>query len=206
VDLSELQRFYHEQSGALKHLQVRHEQLEARQASLVAEQKAAAMAHELLQGMADKERLALQHKIESLVTFGLQAVFGSEYEFKLVQTVSRGLVNYDFELVCNGQTTVLKDAHGGGVLCVVGYLLRLIVVLLSGQRRLLVLDETFGMLSREYLPAIVELIREVTDKLGFQHIVVSHSPEFEENADLVYRVKLDAEGHSQVTRVLEYEG
>lgn len=202
--IAEVEREYLQQQGMFQQLEKLQAEHEGTLGDLKSVLSVSRAAHELLQQMADRERDVLQRKVESLVTYGVQAVFGPEYEFRLVQTISRGLVNYEFQLLHLGHATSLKDAHGGGVLAVVGYLLRLVVLLLSGKRRLLLLDETFAHVSRAHLASVAALLRHVTDSLGVQHIMVTHSPELEESADAVYRVKLDAEGHSQVIRMTEW--
>lgn len=185
--------------GAFDQLKELQKRQKVRVDELTAESNSAAQAHDLLQQMADRERDALQARIETLVTYGLQSVFGEGYSFHLEQAVSRGVVTYDFKLQLDGRTTSLVEAHGGGVLAVVGYLLRVVHTILSGSRRLLLLDETFAHVSRAHLPAVVELVRVLSDKLGFQHVVITHADEFEELADVTYKLSL-INGQTKVTR------
>jgi len=73
---------------------------------------------------------------------------------------------------------------------VVGFLVRLSVLLLGANRRLLLLDETFAQLSAGYEPALAEWLGDVAEKAEVQLIMVSHSDAYAEHADTVYRTKL----------------
>jgi ABC-type molybdenum transport system ATPase subunit/photorepair protein PhrA len=46
-------------------------------------------------------------------------------------------------------------------------------------RRLLVLDESFRFVSKEFRPGIAQLLEELSGELGVQIISVSHIPELE---------------------------
>jgi hypothetical protein len=126
--VADITRDFYETEGAYKALAAKLVKVEDRVSVFQTELVSATGAQELLQAMADQERDVLQRRIESLVTYGLQAVFGDEYAFRLVQGISRNLVVWDFELLKDGRPTVLAEAHGGGVLAVVGVLLRTVVI------------------------------------------------------------------------------
>ena len=87
--------------------------------------------------------------------------------------------------------TDVMDARGGGLAATVGFLLRLVVMLLKTDSKtdnFMVLDETFAMVSAEYLEGLREFIRKIVDKTGVQILMVTHQPEFAELADKVYRL------------------
>src|ERR1035437_2164634 len=70
-----------------------------------------------------------QRRIESLVTYGLRTVFEDDLSFHLVQTVSRNAAQVDFvvrtTLAAGEQIdTPVMDARGGGLVAVVGFMLR----------------------------------------------------------------------------------
>ena len=79
------------------------------------------------------------------------------------------------------------DAHGGGVSAIVGFLLRLVLMLLTGRRSLLLLDETFAHVSAEFEPRLSEFLAELAEKTATQIVLVTHSEAFADNADKVYR-------------------
>lgn len=86
--------------------------------------------------------------------------------------------------------TPVLESHGGGLASVIGFLLRVTVILLdarSSMSRTIILDESFGMLSEQYIEAMAEFMKELTVKAGFQFILVTHAPEWEDYADKTYR-------------------
>jgi DNA repair exonuclease SbcCD ATPase subunit len=163
----------------------------------------------VLNSLGEQRQDEAQRQIESLVTRGLQVVFGEELSFHLVSRQERGAATVDFIVrttLEDGTTvdTAIMDARGGGLAAVVGFLLRLVVMLLEQRTttrdRLMVLDESFAMVSAEYLPRVSEFVRELVDKTGVQMIMVTHQDIFAENADVVYRFTLSKDG---ATRAVE---
>lgn len=158
----------------------------------------------ILTAIGEERQERAQKQIEALVTHGLRTIFGENLSFHVIQDVKRSQA--DVQFVIRTETTVgqidtpVMDARGGGMANVVGFLLRLVVLLLSPdrQRQLLVLDETFAHLSAEYAPRMAEFIRELVDRTKVQIILVTHSPDYAEHADQVYRFSTGDDGHTVV--------
>lgn len=137
-------------------------------------------------------------QVESVVTQGLQAVFeDAQMRFRMDQRVSGKRLEVKFYLTTGeGENTLetgIMDARGGGVAAVVGFLLRVALMLLTPtQRKLLILDEAFAQLSAEYLPNLSEFISQLTERTGIQVLMVTHSPELTADADVVYEVSQTA--------------
>lgn len=152
----------------------------------------------LLNSMGEDQQFQTQQKIEELVTRGLRTIFDDSLSFHIIQTVKGRAVVVDFVLRTTLDRIVIDtpvlDARGGGVAATIGFLLRLVVLLLSKGTRtehILVLDETFAHVSAEYLPTVNEFLREVVDKTGVQIVMVTHQPELTELADKVYRFSVN---------------
>jgi DNA repair exonuclease SbcCD ATPase subunit len=159
----------------------------------------------LLNSMGEDRQFQTQQKIEELVTRGLQTIFDASLSFHIVQSVQRRSVVVEFVLRTTLGRMVIDtpvlEARGGGVAATIGFLLRLVVMLLSSGTRtenLLVLDETFAHVSAEYLSAVGEFLQEVKDKTGVQILMVTHQPELAEFADKVYRFSTE-DGKTVVT-------
>lgn len=151
----------------------------------------------LLNSLGEERQLQAQQTIEELVTRGLQTIFDETLSFHIVQTTRAKNATVEF-LVRDTfgaddntiRETPVMDARGGGLAATIGFLLRVVVMLLRGstiEENILVLDETFAHVSAEYLPALGEFLRELVDKTGIQIIMVTHQPEFADYADKVYR-------------------
>jgi hypothetical protein len=148
----------------------------------------------LLNSMGEDQQFQTQQKIEELVTRGLHTIFDPTLSFHIVQSVKGRSVVVDFILRTTLERSVIDtpvlEARGGGVAATIGFLLRLVVLLLSKGARsehILVLDESFSHVSAEYLPTVSEFLREVVDKTGIQIFMVTHQPELTELADKVHR-------------------
>jgi len=158
----------------------------------------------LLANLGEEKQQSTQLKIEQLVTQGLQKIFGPELSFHVVNSVSKKTPTVDFVVrttLEDGERleTGVLDARGGGIAAVVGFLLRLVILLLSRDKEpLLVLDETFAAVSESYRPAVAEFLKEITEKSDIQLILVTHEPIFTEAADKVYNFSLDRNGFTKV--------
>jgi hypothetical protein len=148
----------------------------------------------ILTQIGEDRQTETQQAIETLVTRGLQVIFGEELSFHLVPGVRAKTPVVDF--IVRTQIaddppvdTDVMDARGGGLVAVVGFLLRLVVLLLSRADRdqPLILDETFAHLSAEYEGRLAEFLRELVDKTGVQIIMVTHSDAYSDVADVRYR-------------------
>lgn len=150
----------------------------------------------VLASIGEDRQAAAQSQVEELVTRGLKAIFGEEMSFHVVQSTKGKTPVVDFVIrsTIPGQAVVETDvmsARGGGVATVVGFLLRVVMMLLSGDRQetTLFLDETFSMVSANYLPNVVEFLRELVDKTDIRIVLVTHQPEFLAAADKRYEFK-----------------
>lgn len=152
----------------------------------------------LLNSIGEHRQFAAQNAIEQLVTRGLQTIFDDSLSFHIIQDVKarRAEVSFIVRTTLLDGTKVDTDvlnARGGGLAATVGFLLRLVVLLLryDGKRDILmVLDETFAHVSAEYVEGVRDFIRQVVDKTGIQVLMVTHQPEFAEAADKVYRLSI----------------
>jgi DNA repair exonuclease SbcCD ATPase subunit len=161
----------------------------------------------VLTAIGEDRQDAAQRAIEALVTEGLRTIFGDDLSFHLVPGVRAKSPVVD--LVVRSQladgTAVDTDvlaARGGGLAAVVGFLLRLVILLLSSKKQdtVLFLDETFAHVSAEYLPRLIEFLKDLVAKTGVQIVLVTHDESFLEAADVIYKFRL-VDGLTQVTRL-----
>lgn len=149
----------------------------------------------VLNSYADSRQETLQSKIETLVTEGLQTVFGDDLSFHAISKQQGKLAATEFVIrskVGDDEIeTPIMDARGGGVAAVAGFLLRVILLLLrTDARHVLFLDESFAQLSAEYEPRLAEFLRELVDRTGIQIVLVTHSDAYTDAADKIYRFAL----------------
>lgn len=161
----------------------------------------------VLTTIGEERQDAAQRSIEALVSQGLQTIFGDDLSFHLVPGVRAKTPVVDLVVrsrLADGTTvdTDVLAARGGGLAAVVGFLLRLVILLLSKNRQdtVLFLDETFVHVSAEYLPRLIEFLKDLVTKTGVQIILVTHEESFLEAADVVYKLQL-VDGLTHATRL-----
>jgi ABC-type uncharacterized transport system YnjBCD ATPase subunit len=157
----------------------------------------------VLTSVGEARQESAQRQVEGLVTRALQAIFEENLSFHLVPAVKGNQAVIDFVLRSKyGDTeidTPVLEARGGGMAAVVGFILRLTVLLLTpNARRILFLDESFGMVSASYEPRVAEFLRQVADKAGVQIVLITHSTAYSDLADTSYELSLGDDGATRV--------
>jgi len=157
----------------------------------------------VLNAIGDSRQETIQRQIETIVTRGLRTIFADDLSFHMVSSTKSNATTIDFVVrttLSDGTTidTPVMDARGGGLASVVGFLLRVVHLLLSPSsvRRILVLDETFAAVSVEYETRLAEFISELVERTGVQILLVTHSTAFSDAASVVYSVSQS--GHETV--------
>lgn len=143
-----------------------------------------------LQAVSSKVLGASTKTIDRLVSTGLKSIFYDQnLEFKTCIDKYRGKTSIKFELFEDGHTHSLMDSFGGGVLTVIGVLLRVTTIIVLGKRKILFLDESLNHLSEQYVPAASELLKKICAQLDFIVVMVTHEPLFAQHADKHYEAK-----------------
>jgi putative AbiEii toxin of type IV toxin-antitoxin system len=161
----------------------------------------------VLTAIGEQRQDSAQRQIELLVTQGLQTIFDDGLSFHLVPGVRAKTPVVDFVVrstMADGTLveTDVMAARGGGLAATVGFLLRLVVLLLSRARQdtVLFLDETFAHVSADYLPRLIEFLKDLVARTGVQIVLVTHDESFQDAADVVYKLQL-VDGVTRATRL-----
>lgn len=150
----------------------------------------------LFQKFSEREHRTVQDKFEMLISYALSIIFEGQFKsFKLINSIERNQFTVKPVLTFTYEdkeiTTDIMSSHGGGVSNIVGFLLKLLVLVFQSKkyRPVLFLDESFANLSAEYVPLIAKVINKLVTELGkdLQIILVTHQKEFIDYADRVYR-------------------
>ena len=163
--------------------------------------KDAQQALAILQTVGSQTQQALEYRICELVNLALAAVFDEPYTLRTHFEVKRGQTECRLAFEKNGQEYSPLDASGGGVVDIASFALRLtcLALIKPNPRPLLVLDEPFRFLSADHQPRAAEMLKELSERLGIQVIMVTHNPLLIENADKVFQVK-QTNGVSEVVQ------
>ncbi len=148
----------------------------------------------LLNSIGEDKQQEAQETIEGIVTRGLQTIFGDTFSFHIVQAMKGKTASVEFFIRTHMAGTVIEtpvlESHGGGLAAIVGFLLRVTVMLLdkaANKANVIILDETFGMVSDEYLDPLAEFIRDLVNKTDIQIILITHQSAWQSYADTTVR-------------------
>jgi DNA repair exonuclease SbcCD ATPase subunit len=124
---------------------------------------------------------AAHARIASVVSKCLETVFDSPYEFHIKFETKRGRTEAQLVFLRDGIEVDPMSASGGGVVDVASFALRLACLSLSRPplRKLLVLDEPFKFVSKDYRRQIRQLLETLADEMGFQFFFVTHIPDLQ---------------------------
>lgn len=154
---------------------------------------------EALKFLLDKVNTDIISEIDELVTLSLRSVFERDLFFHIdVSYPPRG-PNYEFIIKDKetGYEGEIMSSVGGSIAQTAGILLRFIYLLKYKKAPFfLSLDEAFGAISPDYLPRLIEVLKKLCEKFGFDMLVITHQLVIKEAADQL----INLEQHSGVTK------
>jgi len=143
----------------------------------------------IIQKAVDMTQSQIKSRISTLVTKALSIVFPDPYQFEVDFVSRRGKVECDLWFVRDGERIAPVEASGGGPVDVASFALRLAFWTLVRARPVLILDETFRFVSADLQPKCSEMLKTLSQKLGIQILIVSHSSHIADFADKVFVVQ-----------------
>jgi hypothetical protein len=130
---------------------------------------------------------------ERLLTALLQDVLPEPLEVAMDLYTEKGLPALDV-YVRKGPGAPLEDAYsgmGGAVTNLLSAGLRIISLMRSGRRRLLVLDEADCWVRPLHIPAFAKVINEISQQFGMQVLMISHHEEAMFEGILPHRLRME---------------
>jgi DNA repair exonuclease SbcCD ATPase subunit len=122
--------------------------------------------------------------IESLINRCLSEVFDGGYAVRILEKKSGVRVIRYLEIMDTvSGISGGKESHGGGVLAVISFLLRFVISYKFRFYPLLILDEPFSFVSKEYRSRLSRFVKELCKQFGYTILVISHEEEISEYAD-----------------------
>jgi DNA repair exonuclease SbcCD ATPase subunit len=160
------------------------------------------LAGNLLKTIGEQQREKTISTFERVITLALKEIFDSEYTFK-IEVVADKRVSTKFKLIKGDMEMELLTAVGGGVVNVVSFVLKVLILASVRPKRqqIMFLDEQFNNVSADYRPRVAKLLKSFSDQLGIQFVLITHQQEFTDAADVVYNLCKGQEG-TIVTRVV----
>ena len=159
--------------------------------TLAQEQEDITRALEIIQVTAKLTQSQLEIHISELVSLALEAVFPNPYKMILKFQTRRNRSEADLLLQDeNGNLLNPMDAVGGGVVDVAALALRIALWSLKRPRprAVMIMDEPLRFLSTDLQGRASLMLKELSEKLGIQFIIVTHEENLLEAADKVFNV------------------
>lgn len=144
-------------------------------------------------------QISISSFIEEVVSLALKTVFGNEYGFKVQYEIKRGKSEANLFVLKGDEMLNAEDSCGGGILDVCAFALRTALYALADPKPepVLVFDEPFRFVSKDLSESCARMVKEVSDLLGVQILMVSHNQDLIESADKAFRVT-QVDGVSEV--------
>jgi DNA repair exonuclease SbcCD ATPase subunit len=142
-----------------------------------------------IQEVARKTQDQVKVHINDIVSLALATIFEDPYLFELEFVVRRNKTECDIYFIRNGQRINPLDESGGGAVDVASFASRIALWSIGTTDNVLVFDEPFKFVSREYQAKVGELLTLLSNKLNLQIIMVSHNDNFIQNADNIITIK-----------------
>jgi DNA repair exonuclease SbcCD ATPase subunit len=160
------------------------------------------LAREIIREVGLKTQQQLQFHVSDIVSMALNAVFPDPYELKVNFIQRRNKTECDLLFVRNGIEIDPIDASGVGAIDIASFALRIALWSMSSPRtrNVIILDEPFRFLSENYQEQASVMIKEISQKLGIQFIIVTHEEVLTSAADRIFEVSIK-DGKSQVHTV-----
>jgi DNA repair exonuclease SbcCD ATPase subunit len=145
----------------------------------------------VINDIGEETRGKIKKYIEETVTLAMQSVFGSDYrfeiEFKIDKRDQLEVYFYINHFGINYEPR--KDTCEGGVVDICSFALRLICLTMEEPKvdSVLFLDEPFKNVSKKYIPAVGQMIIDISSLMDLQIIMVTHVEDLIESAsNIVY--------------------
>ena len=130
-------------------------------------------------------------RVESVVTEGLQTVFGPKISCFLDRREMAKGTTYSIKLKVRTDKGDVAgdpmDSFGGGPCNLISFLFRVLLIHRFNLGKLLVLDESFNNVSRDRLAAVSTLLKVLAEDHGYSVLAITHQSEMSARADRVYR-------------------
>ncbi|MFA5999524.1 MAG: hypothetical protein WC783_00885 [Candidatus Paceibacterota bacterium] len=145
---------------------------------------------EVLKNLEEQTKQKTIEYLQEFVSYGLEVVFHEDLKFAVTVKDTSGV---SLTLFHDGVESPIMEAHGGGVAQVVAFLIRVIYVLKhpSKMRPIIFLDEQFSFVSDDHLESLGALLKELTSKLSFKLLHVTHEKVLKDVSDNSYRIYKD---------------
>lgn len=149
-------------------------------------------AREIIREVGIKTQNQLSFHISDITSLALEAVFNDPYKLIVEFVQRRNKTECDLYFERDGNRVEPLSASGGGAIDVAAFALRIASWSMQRpkSRNVIILDEPLRFLSADHQEQASQMIKEVSQKLGIQFIIITHEPILASYADKVFETKI----------------
>jgi len=142
----------------------------------------------ITQEVARQTQSQIKLHIEDIISMALEYILDDPYTFELDFVVKRNKTECDIYFVRDGKRIKPIDQSGGGAVDIASFASRIALWSLGDTDNVLIFDEPFKFVSREYQLKVGELLKKLSDQLGLQILMVSHNSNFIQQSDNIIEI------------------
>ena len=161
--------------------------------ALTLRQETLSKVSELYRVLIDRMVLNQVKVIEEVVTEGLQTIFFNlDLRFVVELSTKNSRVSADF-FICDGDPDNggIKgpplESFGGGPASIVSLILRVLTLIRLKRHKLLLLDETLGAVSEDYIETTGQFLKKLSETTALPILMVTHNPSFLDHSTAAYQ-------------------
>lgn len=157
-------------------------------------------AREIVRQVALSTQEQLQYHISDITSMALESIFPNPYELVAEFVQRRNKTECDLYFQRDGNRINPIEASGVGAIDVATLALRVAAWSMKTphSRNVLLMDEPLRYLSVDMQEKASQMIKELSERLGLQFIIITHEAALAEHADKLFRVRIK-NGKSKVT-------
>ena len=150
------------------------------------------LAREVVREVGLKTQQQLQFHISDITSLALESVFNEPYQLKVEFVQRRNKTECDLKFVRKDSEMDPLTASGGGAVDVAAFALRIASWSMTHPRtrNTIILDEPLRFLSVDNQEKASRMIKEISQRLGVQFIIVTHESTLASYADKVFEVSI----------------
>lgn len=149
-------------------------------------------AREVVREIATQMQSQLQLQISDITSMAMDAVFTNPYKLEVDFVLRRNKTECDLYFERGGFKVDPLSAAGLGSVDIASFALRIASWIMMEPRpeNTIILDEPFRFLSEDNHENASRMVKELSERLGIQFIIVTHNQTLASYADKVFRVSM----------------
>jgi len=149
-------------------------------------------AREVIREVGLKTQQQLSFHISDIASLALDAVFDDPYELLAEFVQRRNKTECDLFFVRDNERMDPLSASGGGAVDVAAFALRIASWSMQRpkSRSTIILDEPMRFLSVDHQEKASAMIKQISERLGIQFIIITHEPTLALAADKVFEIHI----------------